>query len=95
MLLNLFQYLIQGDRLSSEYQGGTLADTMAFACIDPEFSGNQLIRVRAIDDAGVVTDQDSVRVVRVNFDPITEVVDPSSPENEPIPANRLSERRLW
>ncbi len=78
-----YKYRAEGDPI---FRGGTLADTMwtkEFGAAKQGdattyYSGMEALRVRAIDDAGGVTQPDSVRSVVVNFAPITWVVDPAS-----------------
>jgi hypothetical protein len=68
-----------------EFQGGTLADTtfsLSFArpagsAISSYFSGNELVQVRAIDDAGAKTNPDSARSFVVGFSPLTWILDPT------------------
>ncbi len=58
------------------YQGGTIADTSYCIKLSPSASRVQLLQVRAIDDGGLRTPDDSTQSVVVNFDPLTTVVDP-------------------
>ncbi|MDZ4804395.1 MAG: hypothetical protein SGI90_06010 [Candidatus Eisenbacteria bacterium] len=58
------------------YRGGTLADTSYCITLSPTASRVQLLQVRAIDDGGLRTAEDSTQSVVVNFDPVTLVVDP-------------------
>ncbi len=72
---------------STGFTGGTLADTAFSASFEPTqsasgpvyFSGNDVLQVRAIDDAGAKTQPDSVRSVVVNFSPVAWIVDPDNP----------------
>ncbi len=69
----------------TEFTGGSLADTsLAWNYEplpgDPYFSGTDVLRVRAIDDAGASTNPDSVRSIVVNFSPVCWIVDPNQPD---------------
>lgn len=71
------------------YQGGTIADTSFCIKLGPTASRVQLLQVRAIDDGGLRTSDDSTQSVIVNFDPLTLVVDPPVEGDASDPTRRL------
>ncbi len=79
----------------TDFKGGSPADTSITFDFSPEpvggvlkyFSGTEVVQVRAVDDAGAQTQPDSVRSVVVNFNPVTWILDPESPD---APVRRLA-----
>ena len=77
---------------STVFLGGTLADTAFAKCYTPTFNGKDAVHVKAVDDAGAATFTDSVRAVKINFNPVTWLCDPNSPTT-PVRARVFTDDR--